>query len=503
MEGGLEVVLRNVADGVTVQEPSGRLVYANDAAVRLIGFESVEELLGTPLAEVMTRFELFDELGEPVASHRLPGRIALAEARPAEALMRFRVRGTGDERWALVKATPVLNGDGRARLAVNLFRDVTRERRIADDTRLLSEISTVVASSLDSETSLRLVTRTAVPRLGERCAIDLVEDDGELRRVAQSSVRMGPGTALPTDLARQVLESARIRRCGATRIAVPLATAGRVLGVLSCATEGAGYVQDDVELAEEIGRRAALGVENARLYHAEQDARARAETARRSREELLAVVSHDLRTPLAVTRVASSSLRRAFEEGGVDDRGHLQTIDAAVTQMERLIRDLLDLATLDAGSLCLETREHEACSLLDEAVRSLRPLAADRERSLVQHETPEGLRVRCDSNRVFQVLSNLVGNAIEHAGEQGEVSLRAEPDGGDVRVSVSDTGPGIDPASLPYVFERYWQAEGGRPHNLGLGLSIARRIVEAHGGQIGVESELGNGTRFFFTLPRA
>ena len=156
---GLTAVLRNVADGITVQAPDGRLVFANDSAARTLGFEGVDALLAAPLEELRAAFELFNEERQPLAFADLPGRLALAGVAWSERLVFYRVRATGEERWSLLRATPILAEDGSVEAAVNVFHDVTDRRRAEEAVQFAAGTSVILSSSLDVEQTLASIAR--------------------------------------------------------------------------------------------------------------------------------------------------------------------------------------------------------------------------------------------------------------------------------------------------------------------------------------------------------
>jgi signal transduction histidine kinase len=233
-------------------------------------------------------------------------------------------------------------------------------------------------------------------------------------------------------------------------------------------------------------------------------ARERAEAASRMREDLVAIVSHDLRNPLSAITMSAQLLRHSLP---MDSTGRavkqLEIIARSAERMNRLISDLLDMASIDAGALAVDWQPHSAHELLLDVVEMLQPVASDKSIRMDVVNTPPGLTVRADKERLLQVLSNLVGNAIKFTREGGSVTLRAEPQPELALFCVSDTGQGISEEQMPHLFDRYWQAKKDGRMGVGLGLSIARGIVEAHGGSIWAESTPGKGTTFHFTLPRA
>ena len=239
-----------------------------------------------------------------------------------------------------------------------------------------------------------------------------------------------------------------------------------------------------------------------RTAASERAARSDAEAAVATREELLAIVSHDLRNPLGSIVFSAALLERATIDGEEGERVHksARTILRSADRMTRLIADLLDFAQIQVGKLAVELMPQDVEGLIRDCVEMLRPFAATKD---LKGVASAGLRVRCDRERVLQMLSNLVGNAIKFTPEGGSIFIEAHDTGREVRFSVRDTGQGISEEELPRIFDRFWQAQRKNRAGIGLGLSIAKGLVEAQGGRLYVESKLGAGTTFFFTLPLA
>ncbi|MCA1827561.1 MAG: HAMP domain-containing histidine kinase [Myxococcales bacterium] len=239
-------------------------------------------------------------------------------------------------------------------------------------------------------------------------------------------------------------------------------------------------------------------------WQREVQLRERAEALDKAQKELVAVVSHDLRNPLGAVLLGISTLRRWPQLDAGKVRESLESMQRAAERASKLVHDLLDVARLDAGRLQLDLAHEEMAAMVREAAELMRPLLADRGLAC-EAQIEEGLPpVLADRERVLQVLSNLIGNARKFARDGSTVSVAAWQQEGEARCCVSDEGAGIAPQDLPHVFDRYFQGEHGpTAHGAGLGLAIARGIVEAHGGRIWVESDQGRGSRFFFTLPLA
>lgn len=259
-----------------------------------------------------------------------------------------------------------------------------------------------------------------------------------------------------------------------------------------------GFVRDitDRKRAEEDLRAAA--VENAALAEAARE-------AVRHRDDVLAVVAHDLRNPLGAIHVSAAALLRAAPDGdrGFRVRKLSETILRSSERMERLIGDLLDLATIRAGRLTIETAAVPAMDIVADAVETMQPLLDERGIGFVVEASGALPRVRCDRDRVLQALSNLLGNAVKVTPRGGLITIGASLQGDHVCFSVRDTGPGIGEDDLARLFDRYVRGQGAGYKGTGLGLAIARGIIEAHGGRIWAESAPGAGARFRFTLPIA
>jgi signal transduction histidine kinase len=279
---------------------------------------------------------------------------------------------------------------------------------------------------------------------------------------------------------------------------IPLRARGHTLGAITFVASHSGrcYGQEDLALAEDLCQRASLAIDNARLF-------GESRRATRAREDLLAVVSHDLRNPLNVVQMGAALLLR--ERPGVPRDEHVLKhagrIRDASDRALRLISDLLDWGRLEEGRLPLEVREEESGSLLAEAVDSIRTLAENHQLYVTLDVPDELPPVRCDRTRVLQVLGNLLGNAVKFTDAGGQLTVSARDRGHEVCFHVRDTGKGIAPEQLPYVFDRYWQAKDAASRGSGLGLAIAKGLVEAHGGRIWAESTPGKGSTFSFSLP--
>jgi PAS domain S-box-containing protein len=287
----LQVMLGAVADGITAQDRTGQVVYANEAAVRAMGFTSPEEMLRTPPAELLERFEILDVDGRPFDPSRLPGRLALAGEAPAPATVRFRSRATGEERYVVVKSRPVPGADGEPGLAINVMEDVTETKLAEKAQRFLADVSAALAESLDYEATLRTVRRFAVPAVADRVEIDdSVPKDGFRAGAVRAVLRTGEPQLRPA------------------LIVAPLVARGRTIAALSLIRDDGhpAYEIRDLEVAVEVGRRAGLALANALLFSE------RAHTARALQESLL---------PPVLPAIPGLEVASRFRAAGTGDVG--------------------------------------------------------------------------------------------------------------------------------------------------------------------------------------
>jgi signal transduction histidine kinase len=393
--------------------------------------------------------------------------------------------------------------------------------------RFLTRAGRLLSASLDPEETLERLARLSVPRVACFSMIDLVRPGGRLERVAYKHVDEArePLLArhhpfLPEEegllpLAR-VLETAeavlienveqdwsggeevleRIRSlAGRSLMLVPLLAGDEVLGVLTFGSTRTDrfYHHQDLTLARELARSASLAIDNARLYR-------KAEQAIAARDEVLGVVSHDLRNPVNRVRLAAELMCERYELPEGAERTAAMIVRAA-DEMNRLIGDLLDVSRIEAGRLSVDAVATPLKSLLGRLEEAHAP-AAKAKGLLWEVERPDApITLEIDEGRILQALGNLVGNAIKFTPEGGNVRVVVERTSDVVRIGVRDTGPGMDEAHLTHVFDRFWQSRAGDRRGAGLGLAIARGIIEAHGGRIHMDSRLGVGTTAWVELP--
>jgi PAS domain S-box-containing protein len=432
------------------------------------------------------------------------------------------------------KKVPILDTAGNPVYLLGISEDITERKRIEREQQFLAEVSGTLSASLDYEQTVANLAQLVVQNIADWCAIDLMDEQGRLSRLKVASAdpdqaslcavleQMPPDRDLP-HLMQSVIESKRpvvvehvtleyieslaqgpehlqaLLATGTTSlVAVPLLMRGQPLGALVFTSSSMSrvYEQRDLRLAEALADLAAKAIENARLYRASVQ-------ATQLRDHVLGVVAHDLRNPLSTILMQAAALKRPGPEPDRRSQKPREVIQRAARRMNRLIQDLLDVALMEAGQLILERARLSVSGLIVEVVEMQRPLAASGSielRAEVDSDVPE---VWGDRDRLLQAFENLISNAIKFTQAGGRITAGAASKGDDVVFWVADTGGGIASENLPRVFDRFWQATRAGRQGAGLGLLITKGIVEVHGGRIWVESTVGSGSTFFFTIPRA
>jgi signal transduction histidine kinase len=364
--------------------------------------------------------------------------------------------------------------------------------------------------ALESDTATILLLDHGGQLLVPAVSDGLEPDQGEAIRIPVHSGVAGRIAAsddglIINGLTREDAVSLFIMERVTSIVGAPLRVDGRLIGVIHVGSLGQRhFTGDDLHLLRLVAHRAALAIERARFHEAERAARVEAEAANRAKDEFLAMLSHELQTPLSIVLLWATLLR----SGGLDQAGvarALDIIEQNARAQNQMIVDLLDVSRIVAGKLALHPQRIAPGPIVQTAIDALRPIAEGKGISIsAQVDGGVGLIV-CDAQRLLQVISNLAGNGIKFTPAGGRVEVALALDGEAVRLTVSDTGYGISREFLPHVFERFRQADTGltRKHGgLGLGLAIVRHLVQLHGGTVSVSSDgPGKGTTFTVLLP--
>lgn len=531
----LENILESMTDyAVIVQDLEGRILAWYEGAYQQFGYRAAE------VVECSATHRLFAP--EEIESGRLQAVLAAARKQGKAADTFVQLRRNGQRFTSSVSVNLSRGPDGEAAGYVLVIKDISedlareqRERLLlveqaalaeAELARqrfaLLADISSELGSLLDDGEALGRVATCLARELGAACLLDLLEE-GEVQRVAVAGGHAGQelraltpdpaspalgrvlaGDSLVMTLVGEEAESGdEGRRLGAlgftTALLAPIVARDRVVGIIwILGTETRSVGEAEAGFARDVGRRIGLGLDNLRLYQA-------AQAAIRLRDDFLQVAAHELRTPVTVLRMQAQLLLRRLQQGTVDRAQLLQSYTVLSGHSERLgqlISRLLDISQLQGGKLALDPVPTALVPLIREAVTRAEAAAEGRTFTVC---APDDLQARVDPLRVEQVLVNLFDNAIKYSPADGNIEVEAtQADPETVRIAVRDRGPGVPEEHRDRIFERYHQAHTD-PHRpgMGLGLFIARQIVELHGGRIQLEFPPDGGSRFVVSLPAA
>jgi len=521
-EAWLAATIESVGDALIAVDPNERIQLMNDEAETLTGWLR-HEAIGRDISEVVCL--------EPEDTREVAG-----SAKFCSTWLEDRA---GCCHYVELARKPIRAPNGQSYGAVLALRDVTERHRRQDTQRTMVEAGAALASTLDMDSALAAVTRLIIPAIAEGYTLHLVDESEAMEKLGVAAVEhrdpavremlqrgVGPLEADKSSLLIPLVQE--VARTGTTRwleevegpsvarafgasddaafaglsfhslMSVPLAARGRTFGALTFLSMSIGRPNDAlaITLAEDLGRRIAAALDNAVLY-------GEAQRAIRVRDEMMAIVSHDLRNPLT-TVLANTELLMRSSNGSAKEKAIpiAQGIRRAALRMQRLIGDLLDVARIDKNLLALDLDFCTVGELVEEALDAFYPcqLGTTTHTLVRSISCPEAL-VRCDRDRIAQVFSNLLSNARAWIEPGGTITISAEKRDGEILFAVSDTGPGIRETEIPQLFKQFFRGTGAGYSGAGLGLYISKGIVDAHGGKISVDSTLSKGSTFYFTLP--
>jgi PAS domain S-box-containing protein len=539
----LRATLESTADGILVVDLNGRILSFNQKMTEMFGVSAEifgsgddERAIGAALASLAHPEDFIAKVAD-LYKHPDVASYDVLEMKDGRILERYsqpqRINDVAVGRvWSFRDVTARLRSEEQARALEREQAARAEAEHSQQRTALLVEASRVLTSSFDYHTTLAALVRLTVPTFADYCALDIVEGEN-FERVAEAHVDPAKSLLLrevatfPRDALTEAHPLIRVISTGApvlesdvttefihaafaeasqrltvealgprSLICVPLVNSGRPLGALTLVVSSSlrRYDDADLSLAADVAGRAAIVVEHARLFH-------EAQQATRARDDVLAVVAHDLRNPLNTVSMAVSLMLENTPVERVQERRQAEIVRRAADRMNRMIQDLLDVKRMEGGRLSIDPNAEEVEVLLNDTIEMLRPLATGSSIVLEADVTSNLPAVMADSARIQQVLSNLVGNAVKFTPRGGRITVAARALDSEVRFAVIDTGPGIAPEQFPHLFGRFWQATPSDRRGIGLGLAIAKGIVEAHSGRIWGESQVGSGSSFYLTLP--
>lgn len=520
-------LLETAYDSIIIVDEEGLIEFANRQTKTWLGYDP-GELIGKPIELLLPdRFSKShrDKRAEYIKhpSSRPMGRNLELSAK----------RKDGSECPVEISLSPFKTSRGT--IVTAFLRDMTDQRRAENQQKFLAETSRILSETMDYQERIQRITSTVVPTLADWC-VSYMFEEGQLklkasaqdttidieivRRLVQNNCLVSENTKLTfgsiakagvSQLIKTIDDEVlyeltsgdehcmqQFRNLGVQGlILAPMKARRNTIGIICFARcRSVGYSEKDLAYANLIAERAALAIDNAKLY---QDA----QNATRLREDILAIVSHDLKNPLGTIRGFNEILSECFAE--IDSQSkeikYTEAIARSVRQMERLIGDLLNFAKIESGSLDIETRSCAVDRVVWEGVELVKKHADNKNIRIEIKISPNLSEIICDLDRMRQVLGNILGNAIKFSPEKGVIKICAKLSDSRVEFSVTDQGPGIPIGNFSHIFDRYWQAKETAKLGNGLGLSIAKGIVESHRGRIWVESTVGQGTTFFFTIP--
>jgi len=521
-------ILSLSADAIISVDAEQRITLFNEGAEKIYGYSEAEAIGASLDMLIPERFRAVHR--QHVARFATIPRIARKMGMRDGVVIGLRKNG---EEFPADAAISNLEVGGSPVLTV-VVRDVTEQKRNESEQRFLAEVGPVLATTLDYEETLSRIAEMATRGLADFCIVDLVDERGEVRRarvVSQDPSKVWICQMLQrvplsqgwVHLVQSALESmqpvlvARLSTQDVQELAenddhlqtlfaaalqsamvIPLIAAGRLLGAISflSATPTRIYGPDDLRVARELAQRASLAVDNARLYRA-------AQRAIQMRDEVLGIVAHDLRGPLSLILIEARLVGLSRQGPERRTRQPAEVIERAATRMNRLIQDLLDVTSIEAGQLSIERNRLAGAQLVSDALEVHRALASSAGIEFRLAMSPEVPEIWADRDRLLQVFDNLIGNAVKFTAPGGSITIGAAPRDGDVLFWVADTGPGIAIEDQARLFDRFWRAQHTKRAGAGLGLVIVKGIVEAQGGRVWVESAPARGSTFYFTIAAA
>lgn len=511
----VQAFLNNAVDSVVTVNEEGIITFANKQLESIFGY-SQKELIGQKITILIPeRFQPLPPKNSSLIKNFFSNR--------NDAIL-FARKKDGSEFPVEITHNPVKTGQGY--FVTSIIRDISERRMFEERQQFLNEVGQELAESIDFERTLQRTVYLLVPQMADWCliyALDAQRSKPELRIVkhADSSrqtqlesmiqtnyyddissigvmrvIRTGLTLLVPTQPKKTAMTADPLKL--RSYIIVPLKARGEVQGclVMAHSDSGRNFNHQDRPIIEDLAQRIALALDNAKLY-------SEAITAIKDREDVVSIVSHDLKNPLHAIKLSSDLLTRQLTQkpGQEGLLKFTSAISNAANSMNGLIHNILDIGKIQAGTFSIHPENVRFADIQRSVADIFYPLAHDKNIQLIFKPEDLDFSMICDSHRVIQIFSNLLGNAIKFTPEGGMITVNLKHSHHELKVCIEDTGPGMASDVLELIFNRYWQGKNASSKGSGLGLYITKGIVEAHGGKIWVESQVGKGSKFYFTLP--
>ncbi len=470
----LETILKNIADGVTVQDLDGKLLYANTVAARSTGFKSPEELINAPIGDFFKKFEITKENGDPIPLEEFPGRRAIAGEKNPQAVFRYLNRNTLETRWSIVRAS-VIKRSGKSLLIINTIQDITDRKLIELEKANLAAIvessdDAIVSKNLDgiitswNKGAERILGYKSKEAIGKHITLIIPKELHSEEKKIIGNIKRG--------LRIDHFETIRVRKDG-KKVNVSLS--------ISPVMDKRGNIIGASKIARDITKRKQL---------------------EKQRDDFISIATHELKTPVTSVKAYAQALQSIFlKRNDPKSAGYLAKMDAQLNKLTDLIGDLLDVNKIQSGQLHFKPTSFDINILINEIAEELQR-TTQKHKIIKKLETSK--KVFADRDRIGQVLTNLISNAIKYSPNANKIIITSTTETNLIKVCVKDYGIGIPKSMLDKVFDKFFRISSPRNETfpgMGLGLHISSEFIKRQGGKIWAEGTEGEGATFCFFLP--
>ncbi|MBI3534691.1 MAG: response regulator [Deltaproteobacteria bacterium] len=544
-------VLDTVSEGITLYGADKKYIYSNLAAAKMLGFQSVESLLKAKTDGISNGFKAWDNSGNVISNYDFLNYKNFNYEQSSDMTIRMQDIKTGEETWRTIKSIPLVNGQNKLDFSIQLASDITEKKISENKLKFLAEIGQILSSSIDYYDRIRAFAKLCVPFMADWCIVDILEENQKLSRLAAAnadsekirlsyelyntyppdpshpvgvySVIKSEKTIMFSNIADSLIKNLSkdkkhyemLKRFNAKAyMCVPLLMRDRKIGAVSLVMSESNrmFTQKDVVFAEDVCKRAAVAIDNARLYSEAKKVFNHLNDSVKVKDQFIANVSHEIRTPLNGIMGTVDLLTHTSLNENQNKLVHILNVSSHT--LLDIVNSILDFSKIESGKIELDSIDFSLLSVVTNQVELLRAKANQKGVELDFFISPGIPSVlNGDPGRLSQILLNIIGNAIKFT-NRGKIYIHGMLD--DVsqnlaeiktkvklRFMVSDTGIGLTELECEKIFQPFTQADptiGAKYGGTGLGLTICKHLVEIMGGQIGVESKKDHGSKFWFTL---